>query len=191
MTDFMMIGKMANQVVGAYADYSTSKIQHEMNVAAREHKKVMTAISNAQQQNSLTHAEVQTRDAGIRAAQSLQLTALKTKSDAEVSAAAAGVSGNSVEGTLQNMKRSALNANAARKATLKSKFEAIGQERKNVKMAAIYSRDIRAIIPPSPTSALLGLSASLLQTWDENQPEGLKSADRLAAASDNLFKRKS
>ena len=190
MTDWNMIGSMATQAVSAYGDYSTSKIQYRMDQAAREHKKIMGALSSAQQQNALTTAEVQTRDAGIRALRSIELQSLHTKSEATVNAAAAGVTGNSVDSSLQNLRRSALNANAARKASLISKFQGIEQERKNVRLSQIYGRDVSVSIPPNPTTALLGLGKSMLETWDQNQPEGMKLSDRLNTATDTLFKRK-
>jgi len=181
MTDFMMLGKMANQVAGAYGQYSTSKIQFQMQESARKHKEAMTALSAAQQFNAVTVQEAQTRDAGMRAAVSLNMQSLGNRSAAEVQAAAAGVAGNSVDQTMIQLERSALSANAARKLTLKSKRQAHGQQRKNIRMQQIYGRDISTPIPPSPTSALLGLGMTLLNSYNENQPKGETTSDRLAA----------
>ena len=181
MADFAMLGKMGNQAISGISDYIVQKEQFKMQEQMRKHRETMNAIARAQQLNSLTQQEIDVRDAGVRASVALQIQSAQDKAAAEVSAAASGVSGNSVDATLRNLERSALSANAARKQTLNSKLKAVGQERKNTKLEAIYGRDIGVRLAPSPSMALMNLGKDLLQTYDDNQPKGMKSADALNA----------
>lgn len=185
--DWATGGKMVTQVASAWGNYQTSKIQYDMEQFAKKHRDSMNAIARAQQENSLTLQEVNVRDAGMRAAQALALQSNAETADAEVSAAAAGVAGGSVQATMRGLERSALKANANRKATIQSKLKAIGQERKNLKLDAIFGRDIGTSLRPSASMALLGLGTQLIQTYDENQPEGYKTTDVLSSRITDWF----
>ena len=184
--DFAMGGKMLTQAVSGIANHLVAQEQFKMQEQMRKHREAMNAIARAQQLNSLTTQEIQVRDAGVRASVALQLQSEQDKATAEVHAAASGVAGNSVDATMRSLEQSALNANAARKATLASKMQAIGQERKNTKLDAIYGRDIGLRLQPSASTALMGIGATLLNTYNENQPKGQTSADRLNASINSL-----
>ena len=187
--DFAMGGKMLTQAVSGIANHLVAREQFKMNEQMRKHREAMNAIARAQQLNSLTIQETQVRDAGVRASMALQLQSEQDKATAEVHAAASGVAGNSVDATMRNLERSALNANAARKATINSKMQAIGQERKNAKLDAVYGRDIGVRLKPSASMALLNLGTTLLKTYDENQPKGKTSADHLNTTINSIRKR--
>lgn len=185
MVDFAMGGKMLTQGISSVSNYVVAREQFKMEEQMRKHRAAMDAISSASQINALTQQDIDTRDAGVRASVALNLQSKQDKASAEVSAAAAGVSGNSVDAALRGLERSALQANAARKQTLASKRKAVINEKKNVRLSAIYGRDIGARLRPNPAMALMRLGTELLQTYDNNQPKGQTSADAL----NNMLKR--
>ena len=183
--DFGMIGKIATTAIGAHADYSIQKTQHSMDMSALKHKQQMKKISQAMQMNSVSLKEAELHDKSIRMAQTLQITSLKDKGNAEVAAAAAGVAGGSVDMTMQGLERASLNANFARIKNVRSAEDAMHDARKNITLQGVFSDDIGVLVPPSPSMALLGFGASAVDIYNENQPEGTRTSDSLAG----LFKK--
>jgi hypothetical protein len=178
--DVPMLMRMGTQTIGALSSFSISKTQHSMEVSARAHRETMSALSAGIQQNAITVAEINTQDSAVRLSSAIQSQSIKDRGAAAVSAAAAGVAGGSVEATMRGLRRSALNAQSARMRNLDSSLQASAQDRKNIELAQIMGKDISILPAPSSGAALLGLGASLLDTWDANQPQGLTSTDRLA-----------
>ena len=172
--------KMGMQAFGAFTDYSIQRTQYKMQVASQEHKNVMNQLSSGIQQNAVTIAEIQTQDKAVRLSEAIQTQSMKDKGSAAVSAAAAGVQGGSVRATMLGLRRSALKAQDARIRNRDAALQAQAEGRKNIEMSAIMGRDISVLPAPSAASALLGLGASLVDTWDANQPEGSRSADNIA-----------
>lgn len=167
----LMYLEMGTQAIGAIAEYSVQKTQHKMQVAAQEHRNVMNQISTSLQYNSVTNAEIQIQDSAVRLSEAIQTQSMKDKGSAAVSAAAAGVKGGSVDAAMLGLRRSALKAQDARIRNRDSALTAQAEGRKNIEMSAIMGKDISVLPAPSAASALLGLGASLLDTWDENQPK--------------------
>ena len=172
--------KMGMQAIGALSDFGIQQTQHRMNVASQEHRNVMNQLSSGIQQNAVTIAEIQTQDSAVRLSEAIQTQSMKDKGSAAVSAAAAGVQGGSVKATMLGLRRSALQAQDARIRNRDSALTAQAENRKNIELSAIMGRDISVLPAPSAASALLGLGASLVDTWDANQPQGSTSADNIA-----------
>jgi len=176
----------ANSAISAISAYSLSRTQFKMDEAARKHKKKMSELSLVLGRNAMTDNENAVRDASVRASAAIGLASAKDNALAEVSAAAAGVAGLSVDGTARGLKQSALRAQAARKANTASQQRAQGKDRLNMELAHIFGRDISVNIAPSATSALLGLGVGLVSQWDVNQPEGSRIADTLSTLNTRL-----
>ena len=172
--------KMGMQAIGALSDFGIQQTQHRMNVASQEHRNVMNQLSSGIQQNAVTIAEIQTQDSAVRLSEAIQTQSMKDKGSAAVSAAAAGVQGGSVKAAMLGLRRSALQAQDARIRNRDSALTAQAENRKNIELSAIMGRDISVLPAPSAASALLGLGASLVDTWDSNQPKGETSADNIA-----------
>jgi hypothetical protein len=172
--------KMGMQAIGALSDFGIQQTQHKMNVASQEHRNVMNQLSSGIQQNAVTIAEIQTQDSAVRLSEAIQTQSMKDKGSAAVSAAAAGVQGGSVKAAMLGLRRSALQAQDARIRNRDSALTAQAENRKNIELSAIMGKDISVLPAPSAASALLGLGASLVDTWDSNQPTGETSADKMA-----------
>ena len=169
--------KAIGGAVTGLADYAIGSVQADMQAAQQAHGNTMRQLSAAQQQNAVTLGEAQLQDKATRLGASLQLASIKDRGAAEVSAAAAGVAGGSVQQALLGLKRSAIQAQNARMRNLDSQLLASDQQRNNINLAAILGEDISVIQRPSIGSALLGIGVGVMETYDENQPEGSKLAD--------------
>ena len=182
--DIGMIGSMGMQAVGAYSDYSIAKTQSKMEQNTKSYRAEMAAISEALQYNDMSVAEAQLSDQARRATIALEKDEMRDKGAAEVAAAAAGVAGGSVDNTMRSLKRSSLNANAARTKNYESALANANNQRKSIEMQAIFNEDISPISIPSAGTALLGLSKGLIETYDDNQPKGYKTSDSMSRMLD-------
>jgi hypothetical protein len=162
---------------GGLADAYTKNIQIGMKESAQAYSNTMRQISTAQSLNASTLHEVNLQDSSKRLEATLQLESLKNVAASEVSAAAAGVAGGSVEQALLGLKRSALGAQHARMRNLDSSLFAASKQKSNIRLAGIMGKDISVIQRPSTASALLGMGASLLDKYDANLPKGLQARD--------------
>lgn len=169
--------KAVSGAVTGFTDYMIQGVQADMQQAQQAHGNAMRSLSSAQQQNSVTLQEAQLQDKAARLGTSLQIASMKDRGSAEVNAAAAGVAGGSVQQALLGLKRSAIQAQDARMRNLSSEMMAAQEQRSNIRLAAVMGEDISIIQRPSIGTALLGIGVDVMQTYDDNQPEGSKLAD--------------
>ena len=169
-------GLMA-EVVGGVAAASTRKIQADMNAASQAYGNTMRKISTSQNLNAVTQNTIAVEDKARRLEGVLQQQSIKDSAAAEVNAAAAGVAGGSVQQTLLGLRRSALNAQNARMRNLVSAQFSADKQKSNIRLAGIMGEDISVLQRPSVASSLLGLGATLLDKYDNNQPKGSRSVD--------------
>lgn len=172
---------------GAVGNYYTAKIQADMQASSQAYQNTMREISAAQQTNAVTQQGIQLEDKASRLEAVLQQNSIKDRGAAEVSAAAAGVAGGSVDQALLGLRRSAIQSQHARMRNLDSALLSNKQEKSNINMKRILGEDISIIQRPSAASAMLGLGVSLVDNWDKNQPEGSRIAD--GATFGDWFKR--
>ena len=137
----------------------------------------MRKISTAQNLNAQTLQGAQLEDKSKRLEMTLQQSSIKDMGVSEVSAAAAGVAGGSVNTALLGLRRSALNAQNSRMRNLDSQLFAVDKQKQNIRLAGILGEDISVIQRPSAASALLGLGSTLIDTYDKNQPDGSRAVD--------------
>ena len=169
-------GLMA-EVVGGVAAASTRKIQADMNAASQAYGNTMRKISTSQNLNAVTQNTIAVEDKARRLEGVLQQQSIKDSAAAEVNAAAAGVAGGSVQQTLLGLRRSALNAQNARMRNLVSAQFSADKQKSNIRLAGIMGEDISVLQRPSVASSLLGLGATLIDKYDNNQPKGSRAVD--------------
>lgn len=170
------IGHITTAVSG-FNSMMLGQTQAAMQEAAQEHANSMRKISSAQQQNSVTLEEANIQDNSVRLGTSIQEQAMKDRGAAEVSAAAAGVAGGSVDQALLGLRRSATQAQDARMRNMTSQLYATEQQRKNIRIAGVLGQDNSVVMAPNMASTMLGLGVNALEGWDKNQPKGSKIAD--------------
>jgi len=175
----LMYAQMGLNAVSAFTSYSVSKTQQKMEQATQVFSNTMQSLSAAQAKNTVTQNEIQVQDASTRQSLAISRQALIDQGAARVAAGAAGVEGGSVDATMQSLRRSAAVANKARLDQLALNTLASNQERTNIELNRIYGKDTSVIPKPSAFSALLGLGAQTIDTYDAYQTEGDQIASRL------------
>jgi hypothetical protein len=176
----LMYMQMGMKAVGAFSTFSAASHQSKMERISRDYQEKMSAISAAMQLNVQTQNEIDSRDALVRAGVALEITAMQDRAEAEVSAAAAGAAGGSVTGVMRGLMRSRLQAKQALRHQKFQQARANTQTRRNIEFAKVMGKDISPIGKPSAASALLGLGASMIDIYDSHQPDGQRTADKMA-----------
>lgn len=166
-----MYAKYGLDIAQGVGDFIVAGINSKMERRLQDFRNKMSAISAAMSQNTIESNRIASLDAASRLRTNIQITAAEDQANSAVSAAAAGVRGGSVDATMRGLKRSAANAQAARKARLKGELKAHAQESTNVTLAQIMGKDISVKSRPSMLSSAMGLGTTLLDTWNQNQPE--------------------
>lgn len=181
MTNYAMLGDMGTQALGAFASFSAQQTQIDMQASALKHRQVLADISSRLQRNAVTINESATQDAAARLGQSIQVASLQNKAQAQVSAAAAGVAGGSADATLRGLQRSELQAQYALKENLTSAMLSHDETRRGITLNSVLGQNTATgLIPSSPSMALLGLGAQIIDTYNSNQPAGQTTSDRIA-----------
>ena len=168
---------MGISAISAIGDHQTRNIQAGMNAASQAYTNTMRKISTSQSLNAVTLQQAALEDKSKRLEATLQQQSMKDRAVSEVGAAAAGVAGGSVDQALLGLRRSALNAQNARMRNLESGLFAADKEKSNLRLAGILGEDISVMQRPSAASSLLGLGATLIDTFDNNQAEGFQAKD--------------
>ena len=173
MIDFGLV----SSAIGGFADGAIRNIQADMSKASQAYSNTMRKIGTAQNLNAVTQNTIAVEDKAKRLEGVLQQQSLKDTAAAEVNAAAAGVAGGSVQQALLGLRRSALNAQNARMRNVISAQVSSSKQKSNIRLAGIMGEDISVIQRPSAAASLLGLGASLLDKYDNNQPKGSRAID--------------
>lgn len=174
-----MQASMGVDIAGAVGGFFEGRIASKLAGKLQKYRNEMLKITAMMSENVNMQNRIATRDANVRVMLSISAAAAEDRGRAEVSAAAAGVRGGSVDRTMRGLRRSAANAQAARKARAAGEMKSHANELKNIRVSAIMGRDITVQTKPSLLSSLNGLSATLADTFDRFQPEGEKLGDIL------------
>ncbi len=177
MTMNPIYAQMGLDVGTGVTSFINQGIASSLAAKLQKYRNRMLEVSAAMNRRVITLNEVATRDASIRMSWELQRTAAQDQGSAEVSAAAAGVQGNNVDATMRGLRSSALGAQAARKSRFRAEMRAHHNERVNLNVGTIMGKDIQVQSRPSMLSAAIGLGATLMDTYDADQPDGDKLGD--------------
>lgn len=169
---YLMASQMGMSLVGGWGQYATASIQANLQTKIQDYRNTMSRLSSARAENAITVNEVRVRDASMQADDLIQRTAMKDQARAEVDAAAAGVSGNSVEMIARDLKASAGRASYAQRRQANQQLAELDEQRTSTAIAGITNQDVQVIPKPSVGSLLLGAGTNLLNIYDSHQPEG-------------------
>lgn len=176
--------KLGTASVGAAVDFLVASEQAKMRRNAQRHNNTMRAIAAGNELKALEQKGTATRQAAARAILADSVVNMQDRAAAEVSAAAAGVAGGSAEAVMRDIERSGLLARSDRLLSHENAQRTIEQEKQNVQLNAVFGEDVGVVAKPSLASAVLGLGVTSVGIYDQDQPEGQKTSDVLAA----LFK---
>lgn len=127
------------------ADMVTAKAQQ----AWQNYSNTMVDLSNSLTQNSIVQNEVMSQQSFTEQAIDIKKDYLQTEATAEVSAAAAGVKGRSVNQALFDVQRTANIAEGRRQTALENAYASFDQQRMQANDQAARSKDYSYIPKPS------------------------------------------
>lgn len=167
-----MYAEMGMSALGTLGKMSAARTQYKMERSAQRHRNAVLAVQSAQQLNrvNVNAARIVRNNQIVDV--NMQTAGLEDLASAEVSAAAAGAGGGSVRAVMQNVTRSALVAQAARKKSFQQEMLNISYEQQDIRMGAEMNRDISVLPKPSIGLGLLQGGARLLDVYDAHRPEG-------------------
>lgn len=168
----LMLSQMGLSLAGTWGQFQTASIQADLQERIQAYRNTMSKLSAARSMNAVTVNEVRSRDAATQADVMIQQQSMRDTARQEVDAAAAGVTGNSVEMAARDLRASAGRARFAQKRQHHQQMAEMGAQRQSIAIAAITNQDIQVIPRPSIGSMLLGAGTNLLSIYDSHQPEG-------------------
>ena len=139
----------------------------------QEYNNAMTRLANAQNQNAITLNQNMAVERSLAQQFQIERSEYVTIGEAEVSAAAAGTAGRSVNQTLYQVQRSADEAESNRQSDLEAQLAGFQQQRLNSAMQAAQQIDYSFIPSPNPVSSMLGIATDLYKIQQRNNPTSL------------------
>lgn len=175
--DIMSAAAIGQALVGAGTALTNHLLAREQTKLQKEfqrHKNAVLGLNANLQRDALELREIDARQADRDLSEQIQMQSMAQKAQAEVSAAASGVTGGSVEAVMTGLERSAMRAQAARMENTSSLFRQLGQQRRDINVGQILGED-RTVIPgPSVGSLLLSMGTSALQGYGSQKEFGSK-----------------
>ena len=168
MVNPLLLASQIGEVSAPFTNFLLSNEQRKLDKENQRHRNAVLGISSNIQRNQTTLQEIDVRNANRRQNQNIQLTALQQQGAAEVSAAAAGVAGGSVQSVMRGLKRSALNAQYNRLENTENAFQSLGQQRRNINVSQILGTDNTVLPRPSFAAMLLGTATAAFDTFGGN-----------------------
>lgn len=142
-------------VLGAYSSYQADKAAAKAQKAWQAYSNTMARLSDGLNQNAITTNEIFSERAFAEQAIGIKQSNILADAQAEVSAAAAGVKGISVDDVMQDINRNAANAESKRQDDLVASRLAFDQQRQSSAMSAAMKQDYSYIPSPKLGSYLL------------------------------------
>lgn len=168
----LMLSQMGMSLASSWGDFQKASIQADLQERIQAYRNTMSKLSAARSLNAVTVNEARAGDAATVADVMIQKQSMQDQAQQEVNAAAAGVTGNSVEMAARDLRASAGRASFAQKRQYNQQMTDISNQRTSIAIGAITNQDIQVIPQPSVGSMLLGVGTNLLSIYDSNQPEG-------------------
>ncbi len=185
MTMNPMYAQMGVSGVGAITSFIDQGTAAGLQAKLQKYRNQMLKVTAAMKRRTLTINEVSTRDAAVAMNWEIQKRAQQDQGSAEVSAAAAGVQGGSVDAIARGLRKSELDAQAARKSKYAAARRQHWQDQVDLTVGTIMGQDVTVVEKPNLMSAAMGLGKTLMSDFDRNQPEGDKLADRTLVGGKN------
>jgi len=161
--DYLSAGLQLGSMLSSYnADKASSKASR----AIQAYNNAMVQLSNSVNQNAITQNELLAQQAFNQQAIQLQRGSILTQARVEVSAAAAGVKGRSVNQALFNVQRNAANQERQRQLSLRNANLAFDQQRVQSAMSAAMQTDHSYIPKPKFGTYLLKAASSMYGSMD-------------------------
>lgn len=168
----LMLSQMGLSLASSWGNFQTASIQANLQDRIQAYRNTMSKLSAARSLNAVTVNTARAGDVATVNDVMIQKQAMQDQARQEVDAAAAGVTGNSVEMAARDLRASAGRARFAQKRQHHQQMVEISNQRTSIAIGAITNQDVQVIPRPSVGSMLLGAGTNLLNIYDSHQPEG-------------------
>jgi hypothetical protein len=182
-----MYAQMGLQIATGVTGWMQDGIQSRLARSMQKYKNQMRELTAAMNESAIMRNEVAMREASMAMLWQIKKQGARDQGTAVVSAAAAGVSGQSIDKSLRHLKGSELNAVWAEKSRLRGKFQETQQQKTNNRVGAIMGMDITHHPRASIGAHMMGMAAGLFDIQQANQPPGDRgSSDPTNPSSDQF-----
>lgn len=155
-----MAAQAGLNALSAAQSYKADKAKARAQQAWQAYTNKMVDLSATVSQNAITTNEVLSHDAFVNQAMQIKQESLLTRAKSEVSAAAAGVKGRSVNLTIRNVLRNSAAREAERQEQFRVSQLGFDQQRMQVAMQAAMQKDYSYIPKPQAASYILSAVSS-------------------------------
>lgn len=167
----IMMAQMGLAGLGAVSDYMAAADEAKIERRMQAYRNTLNKLSAERQIAAVNVNEDRQRSSYAQQAGVIQRTSIADKGRAAVSAAAAGVKGNSVDLQLRDLQGSADKASFFARRQFHQQMSDSGEQKKSIAIGAIANGDIQVIPKPSVGAMLLGAGTNLLGIYQSHQPE--------------------
>lgn len=169
---WMMAAQAGMAVASSAISASAKGEEYKVNKKLMKYENLMTAISAGQSQNAITTNLTLAMEQNAEQGFLIQKNEIMAEGAARVEAAAAGVSGGSVNSTMRQIQRNAAQGQYFRKRQLAGIFLESDAQRQQVATQAALSKRSGSIPRPNYTSDALSLGAKGLDMYNTYKKEG-------------------
>lgn len=176
----LLYASLGLQVAQGIGNYMTEKAAYDIERLQQKYRKKIAAVQTAMDLNAQGENAAALQRSLATDALSVQRASLRDEGSAIAGAAAAGVRGASVDLGLLDLQRRGHEAAYAVEDRMKAERTAAGVERRNIRIGGVLGQPRGSRGGPSAASALLGLGARMLDTYNNNLPEAQRLGAKLA-----------
>ncbi|MGX9389622.1 virion core protein, T7 gp14 family [Nitrobacteraceae bacterium UC4449_H16] len=151
--------------------FSAAQDDAKAKKAWQAYKNTMLKLSDANNQNILTVNENIARRSSSEQAFGIARSEYLTSAQAEVSAAASGVEGRSVNAVLFDVERNATMAQSRRKSDLEAQYLQIDNQRAQSSFQAAMQMDYSPIPEPNPATYMLNFATDVGKLYQSSRPK--------------------
>lgn len=151
--------------------YSEAKKSADAKQAWQSYKNTMTQLSNANNQNTITTNENIQRKASVDQAFDIDRSEYLTSAQAEVSAAASGTAGRSVNAVQFDIERNASFAQSQRQNDLSAQYLQDDNSRQQSAFQAANQMDYSPIPQPNPATYMLNFATDASKLYMSSKPK--------------------
>lgn len=151
--------------------YSDAKKSSEAKQAWQSYKNTMTQLSNVNNQNIITTNENLARSKSIDQAFQIDRSEYITSAQAEVSAAASGTGGRSVNAVMFDIEHNASVAQSRRRQDLEDQYLQFDNQRQQSQFQAAMSMDYSPIPEPNPATYMLNFATDAYKLYKSGTPK--------------------
>lgn len=168
----LMYSQMGLAAVSGLADFANARSNAALQQRIQNYRNTMSALSAARSRNAVTENQSRLKGAALDTFRQIQQRSLQDQATAEVEAAAAGVTGNSVRLAVRDLRSSASLAKFSLQRQTAQQIQELGAQKTTISLNALMNRDTQVIPKPSIGAAMLGIGANILSIYDSHQTPG-------------------